>query len=58
MLADYYQFLKKFLSFRSVSCDSSFFSEMEATTSRLKEEFEKYDIQTKIIQGYGNPIVL
>jgi len=58
MQAEYYQFLKKFISFPSVSYDSKFFHKMEDISIWLKEVLGQSGIQTKIIQGYGHPIVL
>lgn len=54
----YRELLDKFISFKSISTDESFKSEIDATAEFLKKTFESQDFKVKIIQEYGNPIVL
>jgi DNA-binding transcriptional regulator GbsR (MarR family) len=40
MLAEYYQLLKEFVSFKSISADQNFSDEIKKTAERLKKLFE------------------
>ncbi|MFA5748288.1 MAG: M20/M25/M40 family metallo-hydrolase [Candidatus Absconditabacterales bacterium] len=57
MLAEYYQLLKEFVSFKSISADQNFSDEIKKTAERLKKLFETNGFQSKIFPGYGNPIL-
>lgn len=58
MLAKYYQFLNKYISFKSISDDEDSYEDMKKLSQRIKSEFSKNKLQAKIVEWYGNPIVL
>ncbi len=58
MLAQYYQFLHKYLSFQTVSESVNSDDIFKKCSQWIKDEFSKNSIQTKIVEWYGNPIVL
>ncbi|GAB4285397.1 MAG: dipeptidase [Candidatus Dojkabacteria bacterium] len=58
MTQTYKTLLKKFISYKSISTDYSYKGEMMATAEFLKQNFEENGLSVKIVEGYGNPIVI
>lgn len=54
----YQKFLKKFVSFKSVSTDPQFASEIEKTAKWLEINLSDNGFDTQVITGYENPVVL
>lgn len=57
-MENYLALLKEFLSFKSVSTDSQFKDEVKKTAEWLNTLFADNGFETKLVEGYGNPIVL
>ena len=54
----YLQYLKEFISFKSISTDSAYKKELDKTASWLEALFTQNGFEAQVITGYGNPIVL
>jgi acetylornithine deacetylase/succinyl-diaminopimelate desuccinylase-like protein len=58
MTTTYKSLLSEFISFKSISTDPQYKSEITKTTNFLKEKFEQNNFKVEIIEGFGNPIVI
>jgi len=57
MLAEYYQFLKKFIEFKTISIGWKYKEEMHDCTNWLKHFLSKWGLDVDVFTDYGNPIV-
>lgn len=58
MLSNYYHILKDLIAFKTVSCQSNSFPEMQSASQYLAKLLQEHGCETEMVLGYGNPIVL
>jgi acetylornithine deacetylase/succinyl-diaminopimelate desuccinylase-like protein len=56
-MEEYRKILAEYIKFKSISTDKEFLPEIYSCVKFLKELFEKNGLETKIIEGYDNPLV-
>ena len=54
----YRELLGEFIGFKSISTDSLYKNEIELTVEFLNKLFKKEGLETEIINGFGNPILI
>ena len=57
-MQSYKELLKEFISYKSVSTDPQFASEIEATVNWLRDLFEEHGFEVELVRGYDNPLVI
>ena len=58
LFKNYKQLLTDYISFKSISTDPQYKSEIQKVVSWLRGVLENNNLIVKVIKGYGNPIVL
>jgi acetylornithine deacetylase/succinyl-diaminopimelate desuccinylase-like protein len=58
MQSEYYQLLKEYINFKSISTHKGFSDELENCTERLVELFTNHNFKVEKIKKYGNPIII
>lgn len=58
MIQKYKTLLKQYVSFKSISADSSYQDELNQTVKWLQELFSQHDFVTQVFEEYGNPVLL
>lgn len=58
MLAEYYQHLKKFIEFETISVDWKHCEQMVDCANWLNHFLSKWNMETQVFTDYGNPIVV
>jgi len=58
MKAEYYQLLKEYINFKSISTHEGFSNDLENCTERLLDLFTNNNFKVEKINKYGNPIII
>lgn len=58
MIKQYYELLREFIAFKSISPDKHFLRDLNKTADWLADLFHQYFVDAQIIHWFGNPFVL
>ena len=58
MTSEYYQLLKEYINFKSISTNKDFSNDLENCAERLSELFTNNNFNVEKINKYGNTIII